>query len=663
MQGMTRIAVLAACLWTTMLGGALCTPSDAQAAQTLNTAFEQMRAGDWDAALAAAGAPGSVSRDIVEWHRLRAGGGSAADAMDFLDRRPDWPGLAWLRQRSEPAIVSAGRDAMIAFFAENPPQTPEGVLGHAAVLAAAGNEGDAEAELVMAWRTMPMGATVQGDYLEKHRKLLAPHHAARLDRMLWDGHMESARRMVPLVDDGQGKLAEARIALYDMAPGVDTRIEAVPESLRDAPGLAHARFVWRDRKKGRDEDAIELLLERSKTPALLGEPDKWAKRRVALARQDMRNGNPERAYRIASFHHTTPEAGYIYADLEWTAGFIALRLLGDPATALRHFQRFEAAVDSPISKGRAGYWIGRAQEALGNPDGAQAGYALGAGYQTSFYGLLAAEQIGRGFDSNLADPPALPDWREADFMQSSVLEAALLLLKAGEDGLAERFLTHLVESLDPVAAGQLGNMVLDMGHPHLAVMIGKRAARGGVVLPAAYYPLHPLADLDLPMAKEMTLAIARRESEFDPVVVSHAGARGLMQVMPTTAEAVAADMGILASHRSEMLLSDWRYNAKLGARYLAGLAGDLKGNVVMMSAGYNAGPGRPIRWAQTYGDPRTGAVDIVDWIEMIPFDETRNYVMRVTESLPIYRARLGKAPLPIPFSQELTGSTLLAFAP
>jgi len=165
------------------------------------------------------------------------------------------------------------------------------------------------------------------------------------------------------------------------------------------------------------------------------------------------------------------------------------------------------------------------------------------------------------------------------------------------------------------------------------------------------------------MAPEMTLAIARRESEFNPVVISGAGARGLMQVMPATAKLVAGELGILAAHSTDRLIGEWRYNAKLGANYLAGLAGRFDGNVVMMAAGYNAGPGRPTQWMERYGDPRGGDVDIVDWIEAIPFNETRNYVMRVTESLPIYRARTGQEALPIPFSRELTGSTLRAFAP
>ncbi len=634
----------------------------ADAVADLRAALAEMRKGNWNEALSAAGSRGSVARDIIVWHWLRQGFGGSGDVLVFLERRPDWPGLAWLRRKSEPAFTNADPDRVLKFYAVLPPQTAEGALNHAVALMAKGRRGEAEAEIVIAWRTMAMGSGLQKDYLENFAKLLKPHHEARLDRLLWDGHLISSKRMLPLVSADQRKLAEARIALQKREPGVDGKIAAVPKALMDSPGLAFDRFVWRD-KKELDDSAIELMLARSDSPETLGEPDKWAEGRRRLARLEMRNGTAMRAYDIAANHHMTPEMGYGYADLEWLSGFLALRRLGDPATAVRHFQNFSGAVQSPISKGRGGYWLGRAYAELGNAEKAHEAYAEGAKYQTSFYGLLAAEQIGRPFDNDLANPRRAPHWKQADFAESSVLEAGMLLLRAGERDLAERFLTHLVESLGPVEAVQLGDLVLELNEQHLAVMIAKRAATAGLVLPAAYFPVHPVADLGLPMAKEMTLAIARRESEFDPIVISGAGARGLMQVMPATAKLVAKDLGILSGHKTLRLTSDWKYNAKLGANYLSGLAEDFNGNIVMMAAGYNAGPRRPITWMKRYGDPRSGQIDIVDWIETIPFNETRNYVMRVAESLPVYRARLGKPALPLPFSQELIGSTLLAFAP
>ncbi|OED46459.1 tail length tape measure protein [Rhodobacteraceae bacterium (ex Bugula neritina AB1)] len=652
---MTRILVL-----ILLIAAAL--PGASAQARELGSALALMRSEKWDQAAREAARQNSVARDIIEWHRLRAGLGSAGDVTAFLKRRPDWPGLAYLRRQNEDAIASGSQSTVLDFYADARPQTAEGALSLGRALIASGQRGEGEAEIVLAWRTMAMGSAIQKDYLRAFSKLLKPHHAARLDRLLWDNHLVSSKRMLLLVSKDERKLAEARIALQEGAPGVDGKIAAVPARLKGAAGLAYDRFAWRDRKRLQD-GAISMMMERSTSAERLGEPGKWLRRRRDLARQLMRDKAYERAYQLAAYHFSAPEDGYGYSDCEWLAGYIALRKLRDPELAAVHFRRFLASVETPISLGRGGYWLGRAYAEMGQADKAHEAYAKGADYQTSFYGLLAAEKLGRPFDPELATPSPLPDWRKANFMRTSVAEAGLLLLQAEEMALAERFFTHLVETLPPDQARQLGKMAVDLGQPHLAVMISKRAARSGIELESAYYPLHPVAKRQLPMAEEMTLAIARRESEFDPAVISHAGARGLMQVMPATATLVATQLGILANHKTSRLTTEWDYNAKLGAAYLAGLAGDFNGNVVMMAAGYNAGPHRPRAWMERYGDPRDGTPDIIDWIEHIPFNETRNYVMRVTESLPVYRARLGKTPLPVAFSKELTGSTLHAFAP
>ncbi|MDF1727411.1 MAG: lytic transglycosylase domain-containing protein, partial [Sulfitobacter sp.] len=267
------------------------------------------------------------------------------------------------------------------------------------------------------------------------------------------------------------------------------------------------------------------------------------------------------------------------------------------------------------------------------------------------------------FDISLAGPNPAPDWRGTDLAKQPLFEAGMLLQASGELNLAERFWTHLAEQLSETDLALLGQAAIDADQPHLAVMIGKRAAQRGLTIPAPYYALHPLTEMDLPMSPEMTLAIARRESEFDPIVVSGAGARGLMQVMPGTASDVARDLSLSALHSTARLTEDPEYNARLGAEYLRQMAARFDGNVVMVSAAYNAGPARPPRWMELYGDPRRGEIDVVDWIEMVPFRETQNYIMRVTESLPVYRARLGIDPLPIPFSEELAGSTLPTLPP
>ncbi len=653
---MTRLAVFLVALSMAL------TPAWAERPRPLGWAMDAVRDGDWDAAKVIAQRDGAIAADVIEWQRLRQGLGTWSEVDAFLNRRPDWPGERLLRRRSEAVVTGQPRQTILAFFAEEPAQTPQGVLAHAAALRASGEIGLSDALIVEAWRTLDMSAENHARFLEAHRTLLASHHNARLDALLWQSAFSAAERMYPLVSEGHVALAKARIALRKRAGNVDALIAAVPADLRSAPGLAHDRYEWRIRK-GLWDSAKALLLERSTSVTSLGDPQAWANRRRALARDEMRDGNARRAYQMASQHFLTE--GSAYADLEWLSGFIALRLLNDPSLAAGHFNNHRLATKSPISQGRAGYWLGRAFEAAGDTDAAQTAYALGARFQTSFYGLLAAERGGFPFDQSLAGEKPSADWRQSAMAKDDVFQAGLLLQASGERSLAERFWTHYAERLIPQDAALLGQAAIDTGQPHLAVMIGKRVARSGVTLAAPYYALHPLTELNLNMAPEMALAIARRESEFDPNVQSGVGARGLMQIMPGTGQDVARDLGLASGHSTARLISDPTYNALLGAEYLAQLAARFDGNVVMMSAGYNAGPARPTRWMETYGDPRrrNSESDIVDWIEMIPFRETRNYVMRVTESLPVYRARLGKEPLPIPFSQELTGSTLKAFSP
>lgn len=626
--------------------------------RSLAQAMGLMRNGRWDEALTAAARDGQAARDVIEWHRLRGGRGTSADVLAFLRRNPDWPGLPYLAEKSEDTMADAPVADRIEFFKMFPPQSGAAVLAHADALKATGETGTAEAGIVQAWRSMALSDAEQSRFLERYDDLLEPHHEARLDRMLWEGWKVNALRMEPLVSDAWIALSRARIALRDRAGNPDGLIARVPESLADHPGLAYERFEWRMRKGLRDS-ATELLLERSASAAQLGEPDFWAPRRRDMARRAMRDGRHTEAYRIASGHFTT--TGRNFADLEWLSGFLALRFLDDADQAVHHFTRFRADVFTPISVGRAGYWLGRAHEANGDSEAAKTAYALGATYQTSFYGLLAAERGGFGFNAALAGFRPEADWQGADFTESSVHQAAVMLLAAGEGWLSERFWTHLAETQDETNLHLMGKMLADLGLPHIAVMVGKRAARFGLEIPAPYYALHPVAARTHPVPKELVLAIARRESEFDPRVVSPAGARGLMQVMPGTAREVARDLGI--GYQRSLLTSDWDYNARLGSAYLARLAKQFEGNAVMMSAGYNAGPSRPARWMRQNGDPRRGEIDVVDWIELVPFNETRNYIMRVTESLPVYRARLGKEPHPVPFSQELSGATLLALAP
>ena len=624
----------------------------------LERAMDLMREGNWAAAQIEARGDGQAALDVVLWHYLRAGQGSPRQIQDFLARNPDWPGLPFLREKSEAAMTSASAEDIRAFYANHVPETGAGALSLARALLVADNREASNAVVTQAWLTLSLTSEEQAAFVAAYSDVLVPLHTQRLDMALWRGWSSNARAMFPLVDEGWRKLANARLGLRADAGGVDTLIDAVPATLSADAGLAYERFAWRVRK-GRTEDAVALLQARSTSTGTLGKPEFWSGQRRNLVRQLMRDGAHQTAYELASSHHLTE--GSHFADLEWLSGYLSLRFLDAPDRAVSHFDAFLGAVATPISLGRAGYWSGRAHEALGNETAAAQAYAFGGQYQTSFYGLLAAERGGIAPDVRLAGNESFPNWGTAEFTQSSVYKAAILLLDAEEDVLAERFLTHLAESLDRTQIGQMGQMLEELGQPHIQVMLGKRAAQYGHEVHGPYYALHPVAELAHGVPTEMVLAIARRESEFDPGVVSPVGARGLMQVMPATAREVAGWLDV--EYSETKLLTDPTYNAVLGSTYLERLAEQFNGNPVMMSAAYNAGPSRPLRWMNERGDPRRGQMDVIDWIEHIPFTETRNYVMRVTESLPIYRARLGRNPHPVPFSQELIGSTLLPLAP
>ena len=624
----------------------------------LSSALDAARDGEWEKAAQLASRDGPAAESYIEWVRLRSGRGTPQEVLDFLASHAHWPGLDYLRRQNEEAFVEADDGQVLEFFQNTSPQTGLGALRHARALDAAGEIGAAQAGIVLAWRTLDLDETTHDAFLQRYRSLLQPHHGARLSHAIWEDRTQDVRRMLRLVGGDQEKLAEARLALQDDNNNVDALIEAVPEALRDDPGLAYDRYVWRVRKN-RNDDAKELLRSQSQIAGGLGFPEKWSNLRRSYARGEMRSGDPAVAYELASTHQLTE--GGAFADLEFLSGYLLLRYLDDPVRALEHFNRLEAGVQTPISLGRAGYWRGRALEALNRPDDAMAAYREGARHQTSFYGLLAAEKANIPSDSSLSGQVEGPHWRDTALVDSDLREAVMLLRSAGLEYEAERFLKHMAETATMDELLALGRMVEEAGDPHLQVMLGKAAASRGVVIERHYYALHPLIEMELPVAQEMALAIARRESEFDPAVTSPVGARGLMQLMPRTALEMGRKVG--DSDDVSGRLGYWAYNAKLGSAYLAQLAEEFDGNVMLVSVGYNAGPSRATRWSELFGDPRSGDVDPVDWVEHIPFRETRNYVQRVAESLPVYRARLGKVALPIPFSAELSGSTLSAFAP
>lgn len=624
----------------------------------LANAFVHMKTENWTEAERVAIKDGQAALDVVLWTKLRAGDGTPREVLDFLSRNKDWPGLPYLRKRSEPMFETAETAQILAFFGDSLPQTAQGALIYARALTRNGQTSKAELMIQNAWVDFSMDQKTQDVFVSQFGRVIKPLHETRLINLLWRDDHASARAMLPLVSADLAALLQARIALRKKEGDVNALIDAVPAKLRDHPVLAHARFEWRMTSDFR-ESGISFLRERSKSAVLLGKPQAWVTYRERIIRDMLYDGQGKQAYEFAKNHHLTD--GDDFAVLEWLAGYIALKYRNDAKAAIGHFDRFLKAVETPISLGRGYYWMGRAYDTLGQKDQAKAAYIKGAEHQTSYYGILAAEQAGIGFGPEFFEWSELPDWRTASFVNTSVFKAAILLLSADQLSLGERFLTHLAETMDDQEILQLTDFLEEAQRSHVLVMVGKRAANYGRNFPRPYFALHAMIGMPSRVPIELSLSIARRESEFDQSVVSPVGALGLMQVMPKTGAEMAGDIGI-AFDQSRMT-TDWRYNVELGNTYLTELGERFGGNPVLMSLAYNAGPSRAERWMERLGDPRKSGVDIIEWVEMIPFDETRNYVMRVTESLPIYRARLGKDPLPEPFSKMLQGSSLLPFPP
>ncbi|SDW13046.1 lytic transglycosylase domain-containing protein [Roseicitreum antarcticum] len=639
--------------------GVLLTTAEAQdtappsrAAGLLSAAWAVGQSGDWSAAQAMADPSEPITGTLITWRQLRAGEGTPGEAVAFTNAHPHWPLTETILQQGERNLTDATPSQVLAFFADRTPATDIGAMALIASQTASDAHDAAQAGAIRLWRGASLSAEQEALLLDAFPDALTPLHAERLTRLLWDGNREAAGRMLNRVSSGQSRLAQARIGLQTGADGVNALIDAVPPDLADAPGLAFDRFNWRMTRQIHDT-ATDLIRAQSVSADALGEPQAWARWRIYLVREAIADGDHALAYELAANHHLTD--GVQFADLEWLAGFIALRDLDMPAEALRHFRNLRVRVSSPISLGRAGYWEGRAHEALGQAETARAAYAFGAEHQTSYYGQIAAERIGLPMSDALVAGPDYPDWRETALAQSDLLAAALILRDAGEWFEARRFVMHLAAQLESEAElGSLSDLMLALNEPNFAVNIAKIAVQRDIILPRAYFPLTDLARADLSAPIELVKAIARRESEFDAAVVSRADARGLMQVLPGTGQMMAQRIG-LSDFDAGQLTANPGLNARLGAAYLTELTEEFGPSLALVAAGYNAGPGRPRQWIEELGDPRDPSVDIIDWVESVPFAETRNYIMRVAESLVVYRTRLAGEPAPIAMEELLRG--------
>ncbi|ACI98911.1 lytic transglycosylase domain-containing protein [Rhodospirillum centenum] len=559
---------------------------------------------------------------------------------DFLEKNPDWPNQAALKRNAEGRMQGLSDKEVLSWFRKNPPLTTAGFLRHVDALLATGDSATATRLVRERYVQGTFGAVEERDYRRRFTSILRPQdHWARLDRLLWDEDEAGAQRVMPLVDKGRQNLALARLALAGMSGGVDGAIRRIPSNLVDDPGLAYERLRWR-RRKDMDAGALEAL---AKPPKDLGRPEAWWTERHIMARRLIEKGQYQRAYQLAVAHGTTE--GLPFAQAEFLSGWLALRFLKKPDVALRHFETLYRGVGTPISKSRGAYWAGRAAQTLGDKERAKTWFQIAAAHGTTFYGLLAADELGMPPAAAIPRAPEITAEQRGAFEKRELVRVARMMARIqGSDGsLTELFLRRMAIVAKSDADYSLtARLAEDLGRPDLAVTTARQGLQDGWAVVDGGYPL---LDRKLAARPEPALvhAIVRQESTFDSDAVSPAGARGLMQMMPATAQHLAKQLGV--KHTHEKLTADPDYNVRLGSTYMLGLLERFGGSYVLAIAAYNAGQGRVAGWLRDIGDPRSGSMDVVDWIETIPIYETRNYVQRVMENLHVYRTRLGAPPL------------------
>jgi len=550
----------------------------------------------------------------------------------FINANPDWPGQYLLQRRAEESMQPAMSDeAVIKWFENREPKTADGAMRLGQALLATGQSRKAKDLLRKTWIDGNFGKRQERQFYRRYREHLTyQDHLERLDRLIWEDRYYPARRMLKRVKPDQRKLAEARLALMRKRGGVDRAIAKVPEELKNDPRLVYERLRWR-RRKGRYMDARELL---DPAPRDMIQPTQWWPERSILARQALNEGHISEAYRYVAEHGLGEGADF--AEAEWMAGWIALRYLNEAGIAYKHFTDMFEAVNYPISLARAAYWAGRAAEDLKKTELARDWYRAAARHSTAYYGQLAAAKL-RPKAKLILPPDIQPTDAEKDgFEKFELVQAIRLLPEIGLDDYARIFFMAL-DRAHPTSGWRslTAKLAYDVERPDLAIVVAKRAIRDGHGFLSKGYP-----QVDLPeKAPESALvhAVIRQESAFSPGAISRVGARGLMQLMPRTAKKVAQRESLKYSMRK--LLEEPDYNLKIGQSYLAGLIEKFDGSYILALTSYNAGPYRTRRWMEVNGDPRDSTVDPVDWVEMIPFSETRNYVQRVLENLQVYRSR------------------------
>jgi soluble lytic murein transglycosylase len=615
-------------------------PAAARADAAALAAIAAAHAGDWAKAYAEAGqSTDAVAAKAVHWldYTRASPSGRFAEIASFIEQNPGWPLQKILQRRAEEALAGESDDVAAHWFDRHRAISGAGQVRAAVILLDRGQGAAGAAALRAAWIDGDFTPAEEQGVLARFAATLRPEdQQSRLDRLLWHGETEAARRMLPLVAPDYRALAEARLALAANSADVGRLVAKVPAALRNDPGLAFDTARWWH-KQGNDPVAAQLLLAHPDNPA---RPAAWWKERVVVARQLLAAGNPDAAYQLVQQPAAVDDKDY--AEAEFLCGYIALRFRKEPAVAFDHFAHILGRAANPYEKTRAAYWGGRAAQAEGKPALAAKWFAAGADNMATFYGQLAAHELGKDAPPHPVPEPRPDAAEQARFDAQELVRATALFLEAGDRMHAARFLMKLADDAKtPLDFSMLATLAETRGRVDLAIAVARRAIDAGMPLMVHGYPITALPGGGT-AERPLLLAIVRQESAFAPDAMSSVGARGLMQLMPATAAGIAGKMQLAFS--LARLTADGIYNVTLGRSYLEKLLDDFGGSYALAIAAYNAGPGRVRQWLHDFGDPRGQGIGMVDWIEMIPFTETRTYVQRVLENLQIYRGQAGDNP-------------------
>src|SRR5579862_238340 len=475
-------------------------------------AFAAAKRGDWSRAqrIAASGHD-ALAATILRWRKdMESGSGASfAEITSFIDAHPDWPAQRQLRQHAEEAIITATDSQATAWFVAHPPILPAARLRQAQIWMASGRQDEALALIRQAWIEGEFTAIEEKLMLQRYRDVLRPEdNARRLDRLIWDEQDEQAKRMLRHVSADIAALGQARLALENESPGVEGLIARVPQNLQNDPGLLYERMRWR-RRNDLDDDAATII---EHAPADLVRPEAWAEERLILARRLLDDDQAQRAYKLAAEHGLT--SGQTFAELEFLAGWIALRALHQPETAYNHFVRLYDAVKLPISLARGAYWSARAAEAMNQASLAEAWYASAAPEITTYYGQLAAAHVGSAGPATVFDEPKPSAEEIAAFEHSDLVQAAHVLAEIGDQDDLQMFLRRIVDQAQTAVAFALtARLAHSLDRPDIAVVTAKRANYVGITLLDEGYPiasLPPGGSIEAPLV----LAMTRQESAF-----------------------------------------------------------------------------------------------------------------------------------------------------